>query len=91
MSSNATAIAIFEVDSGDRERVLTWQADLDAAAARSIGFVGAHFTRGFDEHDDWAAAVTFNSAANLRKWLDSAFHQARCSTSTVHLGTFLKL
>lgn len=71
MSSNATAIAIFEVDSGDRERVLTWQADLDAAAARSIGFVGAHFTRGFDEHDDWAAAVTFNSAANLRKWLDS--------------------
>lgn len=70
-TATATAIAIFEVDAADRDRVLTWQSDLDSAASMRPGFVGTHFTRGFKEHDDWAAAVTFNSEATLRRWLDS--------------------
>ncbi len=72
MSGNATAIAIFEVDDADRDRVLTWQSELDTAAAKRHGFVRSHFTRGFDDYDDWAAAVTFTSESHLRHWLDSS-------------------
>lgn len=71
MSATATAIAIFEVDDADRDRVLAWQSELDTEAARQSGFVGSHFTRGFEDHDDWAAAVTFTSEPHLRHWLDS--------------------
>lgn len=71
MSATATAISIFEVDAADRDRVLAWQSELDTAAARRPGFVGTHFTRGFEETDDWAAAVSFNSEPHLRGWLDS--------------------
>ena len=71
MSTAATAIAIFEVDESNRDLVLTWQSELDSEAARQPGFVESHFTRGFDTHDDWAAAVTFTSEPHLRHWLDS--------------------
>ncbi|MDI1289669.1 MAG: hypothetical protein PSX37_06950, partial [bacterium] len=71
MSGAATAVAIFEVDEADRDRVLTWQSELDTEAAKQPGFVASHFTRGFDDHDDWAAAVTFSSEPHLRHWLDS--------------------
>lgn len=71
MTATATAIAIFEVDAADRDRVLAKQSELDAAAAQRLGFVGTHFTRGFEEKDDWAAAVSFNFEPHLRSWLDS--------------------
>ncbi len=71
MSTTATAIAIFEVDAANRDSVLSWQSELDSEAAKRPGFVGSHFTRGFEEHDDWAAAVTFDSEPHLRHWLDS--------------------
>ena len=71
MSDTATAIAIFDVAPADRDRVRAWQAELDAEAAKQEGFVESHFTRGFEEQDDWAAAVSFDSERHLRSWLDS--------------------
>ncbi|MDD2858154.1 MAG: hypothetical protein PHU75_05695 [Candidatus Nanopelagicales bacterium] len=71
MAGTATAIAIFSVDPGSADEVLQWQSDLDQAASRQPGYVITHFTRGFDAHDDWAAAVTFTSERHLNEWLDS--------------------
>lgn len=72
MSATATAIAIFDVDEVDRDRVLAWQSELDTEAAKQTGFVDSHFTRGFEKYDDWAAAVTFTSEPHLRPWLGSS-------------------
>ena len=84
MSAAATAIAIFEVDAADRDRVLTWQSELDTEAAKHPGFVSTHFTRGFEAHDDWAAAVTFNTEPHLRHWLDSSERAALLEQGTAY-------
>jgi antibiotic biosynthesis monooxygenase (ABM) superfamily enzyme len=57
------------------EQFLAWQHELNEAASRYPGFLGAELTAPTETQPDWVVIYRFDSIANLRAWLNSSTRQ----------------
>ncbi|MER6031337.1 antibiotic biosynthesis monooxygenase [Streptomyces sp. NPDC001851] len=71
----ATAIIGQKVLPGTEREFESWQRDLNAAAARYPGFLGAEVSPPTPLQPDWVVVYRFDSVAHLQAWLNSATRQ----------------
>jgi uncharacterized protein len=64
---------------------LTWQHELNDAASCYPGFIDAEVTPPTDNQSEWMVIYRFDSAANLRAWLNSATRLERLATGEQYL------
>ncbi|TQF73863.1 antibiotic biosynthesis monooxygenase [Rhodococcus spelaei] len=69
MTDTATAVTVFHAEPDPAEFV-AWADRMGEAAGRATGFVEARVAAGEMPELDWAVSVTFDSEANLQRWLD---------------------
>jgi antibiotic biosynthesis monooxygenase (ABM) superfamily enzyme len=60
---------------GCHDDYLSWQREVNAAAAGYPGFVGCEVRPPDDDHAEWLTVYRFDSAANLKSWINSASRQ----------------
>jgi uncharacterized protein len=60
---------------GIENEFLAWQHEVNEAASHYPGFVGAEIAAPTDARSDWVVIYRFDSAANLRAWLNSSTRQ----------------
>ena len=75
--SAATVIIGQRLRPGCDEEFLAWQHDLNTAASRYPGFVGADVSPPTAVQPEWTVVYRFDTVANLRAWLNSATRQDR--------------
>jgi antibiotic biosynthesis monooxygenase (ABM) superfamily enzyme len=75
--SAVTVIIGQRVLPGVEDQFLAWQHDLNEAASRYPGFVGAEVAAPTEAQPDWVVIYRFDSIANLRAWMDSSTRRDR--------------
>jgi antibiotic biosynthesis monooxygenase (ABM) superfamily enzyme len=86
VTENAVTVIIGQrVRAGTEKDFLTWQHGLNNAASRYPGFVGADVTAPTDDQSDWVVIYRFDSAPNLRAWLNSSTRLERLATGGQYL------
>ena len=83
--SAATVIIGQHVRRGTEKEFLTWQHGLNDAASSYPGFIGAGVTAPTDGQSEWVVIYRFDSAANLRAWLNSAARMGRLAIGEQYL------
>ena len=83
--SAATVIIGQHVRRGAEKEFLTWQHGLNDAASSYPGFIGAGVTAPTDGQSEWVVIYRFDSAANLRAWLNSAARMDRLAIGEQYL------
>ncbi|MFZ0833433.1 MAG: antibiotic biosynthesis monooxygenase, partial [Mycobacterium sp.] len=83
--SAATVIIGQRLRPGCDDAFLTWQHDLNNAASRYPGFVGAEVLPPSAVRHDWTVVYRFDTVANLRAWLNSATRQDRLAQGRAFL------
>lgn len=71
----ATILIGQRVKAGREDDYVEWQTRLGAAAARYPGFRGVDLRRPTEPGGDWVVTYTFDSVANMARWLNSATRQ----------------
>ena len=85
-TENAVTVIIGQrVHPGREKDFLAWQQDLNDAAARYPGFIGAEVAAPTEVESDWMVVYRFDSIANLRAWLDSSTRQERLAAGLKYL------
>ena len=80
----ATVIIGERVHPGSEQEYIAWQHDLNEAASRYPGFIGAEVTPPTAVQPDWLVVYRFDSIANLQAWMNSATRQEKL-TAGKHL------
>ncbi|KUO07793.1 antibiotic biosynthesis monooxygenase [Streptomyces sp. DSM 15324] len=83
-SAAATAIIGQRVLPGMERAYEAWQEDLNAAAARYPGFLGAEISPPTPLQPDWVVVYRFDSVAHLQAWTNSATRQAYLDTGAAY-------
>ncbi|RMI32633.1 antibiotic biosynthesis monooxygenase [Nocardia stercoris] len=71
----ATVIIGEQVRPGCEAAFLSWQHELNSAAARYPGFIAAHVDPPTPGRAQWSTIYRFDSIPNLRAWINSATRQ----------------
>ncbi|GAA2315897.1 antibiotic biosynthesis monooxygenase [Streptomyces caniferus] len=74
--AEATVIIGQKVRPGLEREFEAWQEDVNAAAARYTGFLGAEISRPTPVQPDWVVVYRFDSIAHLQVWINSATRQS---------------
>ncbi len=83
VTDNAVTVIIGQpVRRGAEQEFLAWQHELNEAASRYPGFVGAEVAAPTEAQPDWVVIYRFDSIANLRAWLNSSTRQERLAIGT---------
>ena len=86
VTENAGTVIIGQrVRRGTEKEFLTWQHGLNDAASSYPGFLGAEVTAPTDDQSEWVVIYRFDSAANLRAWLNSAARLDRLAIGEQYL------
>ena len=86
ITGNAVTVIIGQrVRAGTEKEFLTWQHGVNDAASRYPGFVGAEVTAPTDGQSEWVVIYRFDSAANLRAWLNSSTRLDRMAIGQQYL------
>ncbi|MGY4959501.1 antibiotic biosynthesis monooxygenase [Streptomyces sp. 900105245] len=75
VAAAATAIIGQKVLPGMEREFETWQENLNAAAARYPGFLGAEISPPTPLQSDWVVVYRFDSVAHLQAWINSRTRQ----------------
>ncbi|OUS95748.1 antibiotic biosynthesis monooxygenase [Rhodococcus sp. NCIMB 12038] len=73
----ATVIIGQKVRAGSEEAFEAWQRDMNAAASRYPGFLGAEISAPTAVQPDWVVVYRFDSVAHVQAWINSATRQER--------------
>ena len=73
----ATVIIGQRVRPGAELEFQAWQQEMNGAASRYPGFLGAEVTPPTEVQPDWVVVYRFNSIANVQAWINSATRQER--------------
>ena len=73
----ATVIIGQKVRAGSEEAFEAWQRDMNAAASRYPGFLGAEISAPTAVQPDWVVVYRFDSVAHVQAWINSATRQDR--------------
>ncbi|MFE5035609.1 antibiotic biosynthesis monooxygenase [Streptomyces sp. NPDC056683] len=79
-ASAATAIIGQKVLPGREREFESWQEDLNTAAARYPGFLGAEISPPTPLQPDWVIVYRFDSVAHLQAWINSGTRQRYLDT-----------
>jgi antibiotic biosynthesis monooxygenase (ABM) superfamily enzyme len=71
----ATVIIGERVHPGCEQEFIAWQHELNEAASRYPGFIGAEVTPPTAVQRDWGVIYRFDSIANVQAWMNSATRQ----------------
>ncbi|MGH3674482.1 MAG: antibiotic biosynthesis monooxygenase [Mycobacterium sp.] len=71
----ATVIIGERVRPGSEQAYIAWQHELNEAASRYPGFIGAEVTPPTAVQSDWVVVYRFDSIANVQAWMNSATRQ----------------
>ena len=86
VTENAVTVIIGQrVRPGAEKEFLTWQHGLNDAASCYPGFIGGEVTAPTDGQSEWVVIYRFDSAANLRAWLDSSTRLDRLALGDQYL------
>src|SRR5215217_5792251 len=78
VTGNVATVIIGEtIRPGCEEAFVSWQQDLNRAAAGYPGFIGAEINSPTSAQQDWTVIYRFDSIANLQAWVNSATRQDR--------------
>lgn len=80
-----TVIIGQRVRRGAEKDFLTWQHEVNDAASDYPGFVSAEVTAPTDGQSEWLVVYRFDSAANLRAWLNSSTRLERLGIGAQYL------
>jgi antibiotic biosynthesis monooxygenase (ABM) superfamily enzyme len=80
-----TVIIGKRVRPGTEKEFLAWQQGLNDAASCYPGFIGAKVTAPTDDQSEWVVIYRFDSAANLRAWLNSSTRLERLAIGGQYL------
>lgn len=83
--NTVTVIIGQRVRRGTAKEFLTWQHGMNDAASTYPGFIGAEVTAPADDQSDWVVIYRFDSAANLRAWLNSSTRLERLAVGQRYL------
>lgn len=83
--NTVTVIIGQRVRRGTEKEFLTWQHGMNDAASTYPGFIGAEVTAPADDRSDWLVIYRFDSAANLRAWLNSSTRLERLAAGQQYL------
>jgi antibiotic biosynthesis monooxygenase (ABM) superfamily enzyme len=86
VTENAVTVIIGQhIRPGADKDFLTWQHGLNDAASCYPGFIDAEVTPPTDDRSEWMVIYRFDSAANLRAWLNSATRLERLASGEQYL------
>lgn len=71
----ATVIIGQKILPGMEREYKAWQEDVNAAAARYAGYIGAEISPPTPHQPDWVVVYRFDSLAHLQAWINSATRQ----------------
>jgi antibiotic biosynthesis monooxygenase (ABM) superfamily enzyme len=77
----ATVIIGERVRPGSEQEFMAWQHELNEAASRYPGFIGAEVTPPTVVQPDWSVIYRFDSIANVQAWMNSATRQEGLAAS----------
>jgi antibiotic biosynthesis monooxygenase (ABM) superfamily enzyme len=77
----ATVIIGERVRPGSEQEFMAWQHELNEAASRYPGFIGAEVTPPTAVQPDWSVIYRFDSIANVQAWMNSATRQEGLAAS----------
>jgi uncharacterized protein len=82
----ATVIIGQRVKPGVEQEFAAWQHELNEAASRYPGFIGAEVTAPTERQPDWVVVYRFDSIANVSAWINSATRQDRLTVGAKFLA-----
>jgi antibiotic biosynthesis monooxygenase (ABM) superfamily enzyme len=86
VTENAVTVIIGQrVRRGTENEYLSWQHGLNEAASSYPGFIGAEVTAPSAGQSEWVVIYRFDSAANLRAWLNSSTRLERLADGRQYL------
>jgi uncharacterized protein len=86
ITENAVTVIIGQrVRAGTEKEFLTWQHGLIETTSSYPGFIAAEVNAPTDAHSEWWVIYRFDSAANLRAWLNSSTRRERLATGQQYL------
>jgi antibiotic biosynthesis monooxygenase (ABM) superfamily enzyme len=86
VAENAVTVIIGQhVRPGADKEFLTWQHGLNDAASSYPGFIDAEVGPPSDDRSEWTVSYRFDSAPNLRAWLNSATRLERLDIGEQYL------
>jgi uncharacterized protein len=81
----ATVIIGQRVRPGFQDAFAAWQHELNEAASRYPGFIGAEVTAPTGVQPEWVVVYRFDSIANVAAWINSATRQERLAVGRKYL------
>jgi antibiotic biosynthesis monooxygenase (ABM) superfamily enzyme len=86
VTENAVTVIIGQrIRPGTEKEFLSWQHGVNDAASGYPGFIAAEVTAPTDDQSEWVVIYRFDSAANLRAWLNSSTRLERMAIGRQYL------
>ena len=87
VTDNAVTVILGQrVRRGTEKEFLSWQHEMNDAASNYPGFIGAEVTAPTEGRSEWVVIYRFDSAANLRAWLNSSTRLERLAEGQQYLA-----